>query len=209
MSGERRTIDVSGLPPFAFGARDPVWWGVTLLLVIEGTVFALLLVTYFYIRGNEALWPPMVVGRPALAWAALGAGVSLVSAIPMWITARAAKRGALPVARRGLLVATLLGVAMIACRALEMSALTFRWDSHAHGSVFWTLIGLHLIHCIIDVFENWMLIALLYRGPVEKKHLVDLDSNSFYWYFIIAWQLVIFAVLYGDAFLFAKGWGGA
>lgn len=209
MTGERRNIDVSGLPPFAFGPRDPVWWGVTLLLVIEGTVFALLLVTYFYIRGNESLWPPMVVGRPALMWAALGVGVSLVSVVPMAITARAAKQGALRPARSGLVAATLLGVAMIVCRALEMSALTFRWDSHAHGSVFWTLIGLHLSHSIVDVFENGMLVVLLYRGPVEKKHLVDLDSNSFYWYFIVAWELVIFAVLYGDAFLFAKGWGGA
>lgn len=206
---ERRIIDVSKLPGFAFAARDPLWWGLTLLLVIEGMVFALLLVTYFYLRGNEALWPPMAVGRPAFAWATAGMALYVASVVPMVMTDRAANAGSLLGMRRGLIGATLLGLAGLFCRAMEMATLTFRWDSSAHGSVFWTLIGLHLAHAIIDVFENLMLIALLYLGPVEQKHRVDVNVNCFYWYFVAGWWLVLYAILYGDALLFAKGWGGA
>src|SRR5205823_5434031 len=34
------TIDVSGLPTFALGARTPMFWGVVLLMAIETTMLA-------------------------------------------------------------------------------------------------------------------------------------------------------------------------
>ena len=54
----RRTIDVSHLPEEAFGERSPVWWGNTLMLLIESSTVAILLVTYFYLRMNFQQWPP-------------------------------------------------------------------------------------------------------------------------------------------------------
>src|ERR1051325_929667 len=56
-------LDVSALPPIASGERTTVWWGVLGLLVIEGTMFALLAATYFYLLRNFESWPP--AGTPA------------------------------------------------------------------------------------------------------------------------------------------------
>ena len=41
----RRTIDVSHLPEEAFGERSPVWWGNTLMLLIESSTVAILIVS--------------------------------------------------------------------------------------------------------------------------------------------------------------------
>lgn len=43
-------LDVSHLPTYAFGPRGLMWGGTMGMLTIEGTVFAILIVTYFYLR---------------------------------------------------------------------------------------------------------------------------------------------------------------
>ena len=55
---ERPAIDVSGLPTTAFRVRDPLWWGVVGIMCIEGTMFAIMAGSYFYLRGGAQLWPP-------------------------------------------------------------------------------------------------------------------------------------------------------
>jgi heme/copper-type cytochrome/quinol oxidase subunit 3 len=46
-----------------------------------------------------------------------------------------------------------------------------------------------------------MLIALLYRGPVERKHALDVQLSGMYWYFMVAAWAVCFAVLYLGRFV--------
>ena len=53
----RPAIDVSNTPDAVFGARSPVWWGNTLLILIESTTMVLLIASYFYIRQNFDEWP--------------------------------------------------------------------------------------------------------------------------------------------------------
>src|SRR3954470_14035242 len=85
------TLDVSGLPPHAFGHRAPLWWGVLLLVAIESTAMGLLLVSYFYLRGDYTLWPPVSIGRPALRLAIAQAILLGASYAPMVLAVRAAR----------------------------------------------------------------------------------------------------------------------
>ena len=39
-------LDVSKLPTYAYGNRSLMWWGTWGMILIEGTVFAIALVTY-------------------------------------------------------------------------------------------------------------------------------------------------------------------
>ena len=55
---EGRTLDVSQLAPGAFGSRSLLWWGTMGLVVIEGTMFALSIGAYFYLRTRSETWPP-------------------------------------------------------------------------------------------------------------------------------------------------------
>ena len=51
----RPHIDVSALPTTVFGPKAPLWWGAAGLFAIESTLFALLVFTYYYLRGNESI----------------------------------------------------------------------------------------------------------------------------------------------------------
>lgn len=196
MTTRRFELDASRLPEAAHGHRAAIWWAMVLLVTIEGTMFALALASYFYIRGYNNLWPPASGGRLALYWAAAGAAALALSAPAMALTARAAVRGSLRGMRRWILVTTALGVAFMVCRWRELDALPFRWDQNAYGSIVWTTLGLHTFHGVTSVLENLAFIAVLYRGPLEKEHLADIHSNNVYWSFVVVSGLLIAGVFY-------------
>jgi cytochrome c oxidase subunit 3 len=194
-------LDVSGLPTYAFGFRNPVWWGVLLMVAIESTAMGLLLVSYFYLRGNYDLWPPTAVGGPALSLATAEALLLGASYVPMVLSVRAARSQRLVPARRWLILATALGTAMLVARAFEIPRIGFRWDSNAYGSVFWMTFGVHVTHVLTGVLENLMMIALLFVGPVEKKHFADIEASALLWYFSVLEWIPAFAILYLEPFL--------
>jgi len=94
------------------------------------------------------------------------------------------------------LVATVLGTAMLIVRAFEIPNIPFHWAQHAYGSVFWMIFGVHIAHVLTGVLENAMLIALLCKGPVEKKHFGDIEASALLWYFVVLEWVPAFAILY-------------
>jgi cytochrome c oxidase subunit 3 len=198
----RRTIDVSHLPTMAFGHRDPLWWGVVGMIAIESTFFVLLFATYFYIRGNDTHWPPSGIPSFSQVLAAINVAVLVVSCLPIHWANKSALKRSIPGMRWGLVLASALGVAFFFIRLVEFNHVGFRWDSHAYGSVFFTIIGLHTLHTIAATLENLILAALLFIGPVEEKHLVDVRVNGMYWYFVVGSWVPTYAILFLDPGVF-------
>jgi heme/copper-type cytochrome/quinol oxidase subunit 3 len=195
---EHHVLDVSELPVSTFGSRDPLWWGVMGLMAIEGTVFVLLWISYGYLREQSGSWPLTVPSQTSRIAGAIGVALLLASCAPMAWAGRAARTSSLRGMRIGLALSTLLGLAFLASRYVELRELGLRWDSHAHGSLFWTLLGMHTLHMIVGPGENALLLATLARAPVEEKHLVDVAVNSLYWYFVVAMGVISYALLYFD-----------
>lgn len=200
----RPTIDMSDAPIASFGAREPLWWGVVFLIVIEAVAFGLLLATYFYVRGNFEVWPPTDPGDRARWLGAAGCVVLVLGSVAMVFVNRAARRLDLRGTRRPLILATLLSIVFVVLRAYELEALHFDWDDHAYGSVVWMTLGMHTLHGLTGVLENVVFVVLFFRGPVEKKHYLDADLDSLYWHFIVAWGLVLFAIFYFEGVLFPR-----
>src|SRR5258708_2189607 len=85
------TLDVRRLPTFSFGHRSLMWWSTMGLMLIEGTVFAIGVMPYFYLRSLASRWP-MAAMPPALRWGTLNTIVLLVSLWPNQLAKRAAER---------------------------------------------------------------------------------------------------------------------
>src|SRR4051812_17440003 len=86
------TLDVSQLPPGAFGYRSLMWWGTMGMILIESMAFALAIGAYFFLRTRALTWPPSNVMPPALRWGTLNTIVLLTSAVPNELAKRAAER---------------------------------------------------------------------------------------------------------------------
>jgi heme/copper-type cytochrome/quinol oxidase subunit 3 len=199
----RTVIDVSELPSHEFDTPDPVWWGNNGLLAIETAMFAILIATYFYLRQNFALWPPPIaqLTAPLRPLPLLGYGVAntivlVVSCIPMIFTDRSARRGDVHRTQAGLTICLLFGVAAIVLRGFEFSAMQFRWDSNAYGSIVWFILGMHMLHLIVLSTETALLMIWTFTREFDMKHRVDIVTVGVYWYWVVAIWLVLFAIIY-------------
>ena len=96
----------------------------------------------------------------------------------------------------GMILASLIGLACIVLRCYEFPAMKCRWDSHAYGSVVWTVLGLHMFHLITSTGENILLAVYTFIRDIDEKHQLDLAVNSVYWYFVVASWLPIYIIIY-------------
>src|SRR5206468_1991475 len=119
---------------------SPMWWGTWGMMAIEGTVFALTVMCYFYLRSQSRVWPMMAL-PPDLLWGTLALAIMLASAVPNELAKKAGERYDVHGVRLWLGVTILFGLALLVVRAFEFSALNVRWDSNAYGSVVWVLLG--------------------------------------------------------------------
>lgn len=190
----RPVINIANLPNFAFGNRSILWWGTMGLVAIEGTVFAMGIVTYLYLRGRSPEWPPNL-DAPGLFWGTLNTAILLASAWPNHWTKQQTERLDLRKTRVGLLVCLGFAVAFLAVRVLEFGALNCRWDTNAYGSIVWTLMGLHSAHLLTDFIDSVVLTAVMFVRPSPKRH-VDVSENAVYWHFVVLSWLPIYVVIY-------------
>jgi heme/copper-type cytochrome/quinol oxidase subunit 3 len=197
---ERVVLDVGRLPSFAFGHQGLIWWGTVGFMVIEGSMFVLVFVTYFFLRTRESTWPPGVP-LPDTTWGTVNAVLLLVSLVPNQMTKLAAERFDVSRTRWLLLVCLLFAASAIAIRAFEFTALGVRWDTNAYGSIVWFILGLHTSHLVTDFIDSVVLAALVFTAHLDPKRFVDVSENALYWYFVVLSWLPIYALIY-----FAPRW---
>ena len=188
-------LQVGDLPSYRFGHHSLMWWGVIATVAIEGTVFALALVSYFYLRSNTPQWPPDAAA-PNLTWGTLNTIVLLASVVPNEWTKRAAEGGDLAKVRIGMVICLLFTIVFLGIRVLEFQTLNVRWDSNAYGSMTWTLMGLHTTHLVTDALDSAVLAVLMFTGPLEGRRFVDVSENGVYWNFVVIAWIPIYAVVY-------------
>jgi cytochrome c oxidase subunit III len=191
----RRVLDVSRLPDSAFGHQGLVWWGTIGFMVIEGSMFVIAIIVYFYLRLKVEAWPPSLPD-PDPTYGTANLILVLISIVPAAIAKKAAEQFDLPRARAWLAILVAMGVASVVLRAFEYPALNCRWDDNAYGSIVWVLLSMHTIHVATDVVDSGVLLVMAMTKPMTRKRFVDLSENSLYWYFIVAWWLPIYLVIY-------------
>jgi len=198
---ERSELDVSGLPTYAYGNRSLMWWGTLGMILIESTVFALAIVTYFYLRERSYQWPPHGV-LPALTYGSWNTVVLLLSAIPNQWTKKMAEAENLRGVRIGLVLCLLFSAAFLVLRGFEFGALHTSWNDSAYGSIVYALMTLHTIHLVTDVIDTTVLTVLMFTGPLSGKRFVDVSENALYWYFVVgSWLLIYFTVYWAPRML--------
>ena len=152
-------LDVSALPESALDHRSLIWWGNTLLLMIETTMFALLVASYLYLRMNYAEWPPTLVNGPLaishpippLERPTLTLVILLLSMIPAVISDRAALAMNGRAVRLSFALLVALGLGAIGLRFYELPALQFSWDDMREGC---------------STVPGWYVVA----GPEQQTH---------------------------------------
>lgn len=191
-------LDVSTLPSHRFSHHSPMWWGTLGMMAIEGTVFALTVMCYFFLRSHSNTWP-MTALPPDLLWGTAALVLMILSAIPNMLAKKAGERYDRKGVQLWLGVMILFAVALLVVRVFEFAALNVRWDSSAYGSVVWVLLGLHTAHLITDWGDSVVLEVMFFTGPLTGRRFVDVSENSLYWNFVVLTWIPIYLVIYWGA----------
>src|SRR2546430_16508591 len=112
------TLDVSGLPSVAFGHRNTTWLANVFYMAIEGTMFALMFATYFYLRTRSNDWPPGHL-PPGLSFGMANALIFLLSVIPAAWIKRHAPLGNSRAIQNGLLILSAFAIVATVMRVFE------------------------------------------------------------------------------------------
>ena len=193
---QARTLDVGALAPGAFGSRSLMWWGTMGIVLIESTVFALAIGSYFFLRTRIPAWPPDGVAPPDLRWGTINTIVLAASLIPNELAKRAGERIDLRGVRIWMVVCLVFGIGFNMVRGYEFMHLNVWWNRDAYGSIVWMLLGLHTTHIVTDFLDTLVLAVLMFTGPIEEKRFVDVEENAAYWYFVVLAWLPIYGVIY-------------
>ena len=125
----------------------------------------------------------------------------LVSNVPMLSLDRAARRLDLRAVRTGMLICTVLALAMCAVRVFEFQALHVRWDSSAYGSVAWATLVTHSTLLLLETAETLVFTALLFSPSMEQRDLSAAVDNALYWYFMTLGWLPLAAIVFLSPYL--------
>ena len=191
----RRELNVAGLPTIVFGHRSLIWWGTMGMMLIEGTMFAITLAAYFFLRTRSSDWPPGLM-PPRITAGTVNLAIFLVSVAPAIWVQKVAEKGDLGKTQIGLVVMSLVGIGNLIARVYEFPSLMSTWDANAYASITWMLLGLHTVHLATDWADTVVLTVLMFTDRVDGKRFMDTSENSDYWYFVVLTWIPIYLVIY-------------
>src|ERR671937_2230436 len=162
-------------------ARPNGWWGMAIFVATESTLFGTIIGTYYYLRFNNAHWPPPGVPEPKLTLPLLLTGILVATSVPMQVAASAALGGRLATARAGLLVA-----AVVQAGYLGMQLHLFVHDVHefppsgsSYASIYFTMLGAHHLHVLVGILLSLWFLLRSASGLTEYR-MNGLRATSFY-----------------------------
>ena len=160
-------------------------WGMALLIATEATLFGTLLATYYYLRFQTTDWPPGSIEPPSVALPLALTGALVLTTVPMFLAAAAARAGRLGITRRMLVLAILVQAGYLAVQIIlfKDDLGKFSPGDTAYGSIYFLLLGADHAHVLVGILLNCALVGWLLRGLTQYR-VVGVRAVALYWYLV-------------------------
>lgn len=166
-------------------------------LISEAMLFASFFAAYFYSRNLSPSWPPSAgIERPGLVLASVNTVVLLASSLALYWATLGIRVGNLTRLKTGVLVALLVGAVFLAIEGWEYANLRFSPQEGVFGSTFYAISSLHSAHIIVGLILLAIVLNRSVRGLVSQQRHIAVEVIGYYWYFVTALWLVLFATVY-------------
>lgn len=186
------------LPTVTTGARSYGWWGMVWLIATEAAFFALLIVSYVFIRFRHTIWPPPPIPPPDLGLPLAMSAVLWASSIPVAVAERAARSGDRRRLRAGLLGGFVLGTAFLATQVfVEYPRMLedLRPTTNAYGSLFFLITGFHGFHLAVGLLLSLWTQIRAWAGAFDEHRHAAVQIFALYWHFVdVVWLFVLLTV---------------
>jgi cytochrome c oxidase subunit III len=169
--------------------------GLLLLLGSESVLFWILIMVYVFLRSSH-LQATAAFTAPQLALPALNTAVLLLSAALAGWGLHGVRSGNRSALQAGLAAALLLGLIFVGGQVIEFRRSGMAPGDRGAGGIYLTLIGFHAVHVLAGVMFlaiNWWRVRL---GDFGTHDHIAVEIGTYFWYFVTAVWLVLFAALY-------------
>ena len=186
----------SFLVPTTKRTYSTAWWGMAALITTESMIFVVLLGAYFFLRASTTQWPPADIAAPELKLAVPFSILLWGSSLPVFYAEAAIRRGSQRGLRIGLFVSGLMGAMFLAFTLKEFHDLTFGWRDNAYGSIFYVIVGLHVLHVFVGLCMNALVEIKAWQGKFSAQRYTSVEVFSLYWHFVDAVWIFVFLSLF-------------
>ena len=170
--------------------------GMLILVASEGTLFLILIATYYYLRFSSSVWPPAGDEKPAVVVPLIMLAVLVSTSAPMYLVSHAARAGSLAVARWCLLLALVVQSGYFAYEVHDYHDQLQRLDiTHdAYGSIYYVLLGADHGHVLLGILFNVWLLGKL-AGGLTGYRVRAARAIAWYWYAVNALTVLVIGTL--------------
>ena len=163
-------------------AKPNGWWGMTIFVATEATLFGTLIGSYFYLRFNTNPWPPAGTPEPRVIAPVLLTAALVIAGFGLYAALRLAGAG-----RRLPALGALAAVTCVQGAYLAVQLVLFSSDldksppkESAYASIVATLSGASHAHVIAGLLlDLWLLVRLGTR--LTPYRLTGLRVTALYW----------------------------
>ena len=185
-----------GVPVNAGGSVVVAAWGTGIAVLFFGIALAALLLSYFYLRLENPVWPPPGVDVPVLTGALIAAGLLLVSVAAVQAALRRVRGANQSGFLRGLILTLLFAIGGAVVQAYDISQMAVGPGGHAYGSVFATLTGFAYVVMVGALIMLTMVIFWAMRGQYTvRRHAAVANVSRLHTAAVAMW-LIVFGTLY-------------
>jgi cytochrome c oxidase subunit I+III len=192
------------LPVYMTGPSSQSWWAMVVLMLVSGSLFACLAVTYLYLwTVSPEAWhaaPELPhIGYPLAAALSFAASSGLVA-----YASGALKRDALGRACFAVATAVPLAIAGITLDGLGWRGTGLSPTESSYGAVVFMAVGLQAFFVIIIVSMALYTLARAGAGLLNRERRVTFDNTMLFWHYTVAQGLAALALVH----LFPRMAGG-
>jgi heme/copper-type cytochrome/quinol oxidase subunit 3 len=180
----------------ALSGRSTAWWGVVVLILTEGMIFATLLSSYLFIRAASKEWPPPPIEVPELTKIWFFTAILLGSSLPMAIAEHGIAKGNVRRLKVGLTMVLVMGVTFFCYLIYEYRQLKFGIRDNAYGTLFYSITGLHGAHVVGGLLMISLLLVKTWMGKFSAERHVTVQVVAMYWHFVDGVWVFVFSTLY-------------
>ena len=184
----------AALPVGAMDTRASGWWAMIFTIFTEGSLFAYLLFSYFYLAVQPhapGTFPQG--GPPTLGMASLNTLILLTSSAAVGFAQFSIEHNKKWRLVAGLGIGALLGIIFLGIQMVEWAGRPFALSSTPYSSLYFVITGFHMAHVVVGVL---MLLALSFwsaRGYFNRSRFAHIHIGALYWHFVdVVWLVVYF-----------------
>ncbi len=165
------------LPDYVSGSRSHSWWAMVVLILVDGSIFASLVFSFFYLATiAPAGFPPARLALPTGTWCLIAAIAWIASAILLQFTNRQLNATRRAFAGTIIVVLVLAWIAW-ACNAHALWSAGLRPDMHGYTATAYAMLAWQGLHAVLLTMMISFTVARHAVGRLDARHRNTFDNT--------------------------------